>query len=608
MGTLSEEGITQYIKENHDIIKILCERGIMNSICSKNNFEQVKDILVEKGLWDYFIFPSIDWMPKGPRIKKIIENVQLRPASIMFIDDNPGNRGESQQCNPGLQVEDEKFVGNILSDPRFKGKDDKSLSRLKQYKILEKKSSDKQDAGGDNTEFLRQSGIVVEIDHNVENNIERAIELINRTNQLNFTKNRLPDDHDAAVAEFKKLITDLPYARTVGLVRVRDNYGDYGICGFYLCEQIHEWFVLKHFCFSCRILGMGVENWLYNQIGRPHLQIEGEVLSDPTDDTRVDWINTSSSSNEEIKKSSAFSKVKNIYLRGGCDLDAVGHYLRYVSDNIISDTNIVRNENLIRRDSLTNIYLGMRGLSDIEKKAVEELAFDPSYFHANFLRDAGKDDVILLSLAADATVSTYVSKNNTNLSPEFTLLMQIRGIFFDLVNDNPDQIRESMRHVNWDDALQDFWWKRVQFLRNNFSSFSINKNYYYDILRKVLERINDNTMVVIVLPAFKRRGNNGEVVINERANIIRECILDICKNMKNIRAVDIMSTVDSDEDFVDGDHIKRQSYYRLYQMVEAAIFDILQQNDGVVPPALEQPSTKQGTSIFHKIISAWKSK
>lgn len=49
--------------------------------------------------------------------------------------------------------------------------------------------------------FLRTSDIRLIIEHDIEPHIDRAIELINRTNQLNFTKRRLPEDIEAARLE-----------------------------------------------------------------------------------------------------------------------------------------------------------------------------------------------------------------------------------------------------------------------------------------------------------------------------------------------------------------------------------------------------------------------
>ncbi|MFX9061593.1 hypothetical protein ABTN34_17290, partial [Acinetobacter baumannii] len=43
-GTLCEGGI-EYNQFHHDIIQILCRRGIMSSICSRNDFAPVEALL-----------------------------------------------------------------------------------------------------------------------------------------------------------------------------------------------------------------------------------------------------------------------------------------------------------------------------------------------------------------------------------------------------------------------------------------------------------------------------------------------------------------------------------------------------------------------------------
>ena len=101
-GTLTEGGISSYSMDNHNIVIELARRGIMSSICSKNDLSDVKKILVEKDIWDYFIYPSIDWTQKGHRVAGIIESVQLRPETVLFIDDNPSVLAEVKSAVPGI--------------------------------------------------------------------------------------------------------------------------------------------------------------------------------------------------------------------------------------------------------------------------------------------------------------------------------------------------------------------------------------------------------------------------------------------------------------------------------------------------------------------------
>jgi len=219
-GTLTEGGIS-YRDDHHDIVVELAQRGIMSSICSKNDAARVLPYLRSRGIADYFIFPSINWEPKGPRLAAIVEDVQLRAGTVMFIDDNPSNRAEAAAMAPGLQVEDETFIARLLDDPRFLGKADRGMTRLAQYKLLETRKKDEAHAPGGNEAFLRGCDIRTRIEYDIAGDIDRVIELINRTNQLNFTKRRLPEDIDQARAIIEAAIRD-PFSQC-GLVQVIDK-------------------------------------------------------------------------------------------------------------------------------------------------------------------------------------------------------------------------------------------------------------------------------------------------------------------------------------------------------------------------------------------------
>ena len=103
-GTLSE-GEISLIDKNCEIVRKMTDCGIVNTICSKNDYEDVKNRLNKSdGLWEYFVFASIDWSPKGERIKQLISDMALRAENVLFIDDNKGNLQEALYYNPGLQI------------------------------------------------------------------------------------------------------------------------------------------------------------------------------------------------------------------------------------------------------------------------------------------------------------------------------------------------------------------------------------------------------------------------------------------------------------------------------------------------------------------------
>ena len=141
-GTLSEGGVT-LLDRNVEVVKTLVDRGIMSSIASKNDFETVKKVLADAGIWDWFIFPSISWNSKGGAIASIIEQANLRPDNVLFIDDNSINIEEVRFLFPTMMVSYPQDVLPILLGlQEAKGKDDRAHSRLEQYKKLERKVAD----------------------------------------------------------------------------------------------------------------------------------------------------------------------------------------------------------------------------------------------------------------------------------------------------------------------------------------------------------------------------------------------------------------------------------------------------------------------------------
>src|SRR5262249_1973520 len=195
-------------------------------------------------------------------VRDLIEAAQLRPANVLFVDDNHLNREEVAWFATGIQVADpaepgfDAFVEAIAAA----GKPDPDHQRLREYRHLETRAAA---ATGfvDNTDFLRTSEIAVEVRPVAPDDAPRIHELIGRTNQLNYTKARV--DEDAVRA----LLADP--ATTARAIRVRDRFGDYGLVGFAAVRDG----AVEQLAFSCRILGMGVERAVYERLGRPAITI-----------------------------------------------------------------------------------------------------------------------------------------------------------------------------------------------------------------------------------------------------------------------------------------------------------------------------------------------
>ena len=326
-GTLTEGGIVLNAR-NIAIVRTLAARGIVSSVCSKNDLDKVRAELEYADIWDYFVFPRVGWEPKGAMIRSIVEASQLRPETILFIDDNPSNLNEALHVNPGLQIAGPECLEDLLADARFQGKDDRQLSRLEQYRVLDKKHLDRGQFGEGSREFLRQSEIQISFHHDVLEQFERVHELINRTNQLNFTKQRLPEDRVAA-----RDILARELARNINTIaayiKVSDKYGDYGIVGFYMTVKPNhkEGRRVEHLLFSCRCLNMGVEQFVYQKMGTAKIAIAGEVVSKLATREVIDWLTVVEDASKRVEGRRTTDAL--LCFRGACELDQVTHYLAH---------------------------------------------------------------------------------------------------------------------------------------------------------------------------------------------------------------------------------------------------------------------------------------
>jgi len=162
---------------------------------------------------------------------------------------------------------------------------------------LERGISEQSAFEGDTNDFLRQSDIKVAVLPPTEKDLDRLEDLINRSNQLNFTKLRVDQ---SALTHYVN-----PTNSNTGAVWVRDKYGDYGLAGFYALEDG----ALTQFAFSCRILGFGVESWLYQKLGCPPLEINGEVSAILERDTTIDWITEVDSHQQNVDSNTATDRA-----------------------------------------------------------------------------------------------------------------------------------------------------------------------------------------------------------------------------------------------------------------------------------------------------------
>ena len=292
------------------LIKDAAKHGIVSSICSKNDERKATEFLNELGINDYLVFKSINFEPKGLRVKSIIEKAKLREENVLFVDDNFGNLEEVKYYCPNITALDLIPAVAVIKEQIQKLPLDEGLEKLKQYRILEAKSID-QEKHASNQEFLLDSNIQIEISKAEHEQIKRLYDMLNKTNQLNFTKLR------PSLEELTSYIDDSSYE--CRYVRAKDKYGDYGIIGFYILKENK----LLEFAFSCRVLGMGIEQYVFSKLSYPEITIKGPCAVELKRSDEVTWIKETSYSSKDEQKTSN----KTLALYGGCPLRPIHIYI-----------------------------------------------------------------------------------------------------------------------------------------------------------------------------------------------------------------------------------------------------------------------------------------
>ena len=539
-GNLSE-GDVVLKPEAIALVRELTTKGIMNSICSKNNFEDVKNKFIDLGLkdvWDLFVFVSIDWTPKGERIQNIIKSMNLRNENVIFIDDNVSNINEAKFYSPNIMSATPEFINKIAEELYLVNDYDFEHTRLKQYKILEEKSHQIAQASS-NEDFLRSSKIKICIKKDCLNNLERIKKLITRTNQLNFTKFR--DEN----------LEDTIKNNDCAYIIAEDKFGNYGICGFYALNKKEN--KLVHFLFSCRIMNMGIEQFVYDYLRRPQIEIKGEVAS--TLDSKVDWIEIVE--NLEIK-TAPVPKLnnKNILFKGPCDLYLT---LSYIEADCNIDTEFPYwNKQLVYILAHTHTAF-IEQTHRLSKEKLAELSMrfpfpNEDEFRTKFFDE--KYNLVFLSLLTVTHSGIYINKDDGTYA------------FFGFAD--CDITNES----NWEKILApipvEARPQNILMLKEFQKHYVFGGNPPVDLVIKNINYILDNLKAKLVLilgseiPTDKIQA--GYENMAERHKILNSMIKETFKD--RVEFIELTDFIKSDEDYTTCiNHFSRRVYVDLAQRV-----------------------------------------
>ncbi len=278
-GVVGDVGVENLILGGHNpsgeafkdfqlALKSIVNRGVVLAIISKNEesiamhaIENHPEMILRK---KDFVSWRINWDDKAKNIFEIAQELKLGLDSIVFLDDNSFERERIKHALPDVLVPD--FPSDPMMYKHFLLELDcfntisttyEDLKRTKLY-ALEKERSENKIEFSDIESWLKSIDIKVKCEGLNENNFQRVLQLLNKTNQMNLSTHRYSE------FDLKEIIDNS--VREFFAFSVKDNFGDAGLTGIIGIRQDNDVLILTDFVLSCRVIGRKVEETMLSVV------------------------------------------------------------------------------------------------------------------------------------------------------------------------------------------------------------------------------------------------------------------------------------------------------------------------------------------------------
>ena len=247
----------------------LRQRGIVLAVSSKNTDEVAREPFLKHPEMllklDHIAVFQANWNDKATNIQAIAEELNLGLDSMVFLDDNPVERGLVRKLLPQVAVpelpEDPAYYARTLTAAgyfeavAFATED---LKRAGFYQDNAKRASLQKQVGGVDA-YLASLDMTITFQPFDSTGRARIVQLINKSNQYNLTTRRYTGP-EVTQAENDAEVFTLQ-------VRLADIFGDNGMISVVICRparagtwEIDTWLM------SCRVLGRRVEHMVLREL------------------------------------------------------------------------------------------------------------------------------------------------------------------------------------------------------------------------------------------------------------------------------------------------------------------------------------------------------
>lgn len=267
----------QDVRIRSEVLKIINEldnRGILQSISSRNDATLALKKLTEFGIKEFFLYPEINWNPKSSSIEEIANSLNIGLDTIAFVDDQVFELEEVMHSHPEIHCINAKDIHEILDMsvmmPEFITEDSKNRRKMYITDITRKKIEE--NFKGPKEDFLASLNMKLTISLASKDDLNRAHELTLRTNQLNTTGYSYSYEE---LDNFRKSKDHI-----LLIVQLDDRYGQYGKIGLSLIDCTEDVWTIKLLLMSCRVMSRGVGTVLIRHVTNMAIENSVELYAD----------------------------------------------------------------------------------------------------------------------------------------------------------------------------------------------------------------------------------------------------------------------------------------------------------------------------------------
>lgn len=240
----------------------LSHRGIALAIVSKNDeavameaIDKHEEMVIRRNDLAGW---RINWDDKAANIVALTSELNLGLDAVVFVDDNPAERGRVREALPQVLVPEWPASPLAYADALLQldcfdqvAITDEDRQRTAMY-AAERQRREESHAFSTPDEWLRTLGVRVQIAPVGPQSIQRVTQLLNKTNQMNLATRRLTE------AELHTWLAGGTHRQLFSLT-VADRFGDLGLTGVISWESVGDELRVVDFLLSCRAMGRRVE-------------------------------------------------------------------------------------------------------------------------------------------------------------------------------------------------------------------------------------------------------------------------------------------------------------------------------------------------------------